>query len=217
MRPAIYNYAPASTTFIATSQAGTSGVALTLNPTTYDATNIATSQVVIDGGASRRSVSLTSTGDLSGVLFTIIGFDNGGITVNQTITGPNNATVYTTTGYTTVRTITPNGTFTSGVSAGIGTSGVTNMFIPSSYVPDFNVGVGIYVTGSLAYTLQHTFDDVFNTSYGSLRWFNNDDSALVNATTSQDSNYAFGVGGMRVSVTGVSGGGLTAIFRQAWH
>lgn len=217
MRPAIYNYAPASTTSIATSQAGTSGVALTLNPSTYDYTNIAVSQVLIDQGASRRSVSLTSTGNLSGIQFTIVGFDRNNVAVNQTITGPNNATVYTTTGYTTVRTITPNGTFTSGVSAGIGTSGVTNMFIPSTYVPDFNIGVGIYVTGSLNYTLQHTFDDVFTTSYGSLRFFNNDDAAVVNSTTSQDTNYAFGVGGIQVAVTGVSGGGLTAIFRQAWH
>lgn len=217
MRPAIYNYAAASTTFIATSQAGTSGVALTLNSSTFDYTNIATSQVVIDGGASRRSVSLTSTGNLSGIQFTIVGFDNGNVTVNQTITGPNNSTVYTTTGYTTVRSITPNGTFTSGVSVGIGTSGVTNMFVPSQYTPDFNVGIGIYVSGSLNYTVQHTFDDIFTTSYGSLRFFNNDDSSVVNATTSQDTNYAFGVGGIQVAVTGVSGGGLTAIFRQSWH
>lgn len=217
MRPAIYNYAAASTTFIATSQAGTTSVPLAMNPSTFDYTNIALSQVVIDGGASQRSVSLTSTGDLSGIQFTIVGLDPRGGTVTQTITGPNNATVYTTTGYTIARSITPDGSFTSGVSAGIGTSGTTSWFIPSTYVPDFNVGIGVYVSGSANYTVQHTFDDLFNTSLSSVRVFNNDDSAVVSATTSQDTNYAFGVGGIRAAVTGTGGGSLAVIIRQAWH
>lgn len=218
MRPVIYDYAPATTTGIATSQAGTSGTALTFNPLTYDSSNIAISQVIADNRQSQRSVALASTANLSSVLFTITGQDPNGTLVTTTITGPNNTTVYTTTGFTIVSSIVPNATFiaASGVSAGFGTSGVTHWFIPSTYVPDFNVGVGIYVTGALAYTVQHTFDDLFNTSLGSVRVFNNDDSNVVNATTSQDTNYAFGVGAMRVAVTGVSGGGLTAIFRQAW-
>lgn len=217
MRPAIYNYAPASTTFVATSQAGTSGVALTLNPSNFDYTNIATSQVILDGGASQRSVSLTSSQNLSSVLFTVVGFDPVRTLITQSITGPNNSTVYTTTGYTVVSSITPNATFTSGISAGMGTSGTTNWFVASTYVPDFNIGIGVYVSGSLVYTVQHTFDDIFNTSLGSLRVFNNENSAVVNATTSQDTNYAFGIAASRVAITGTGGGGLTAIFRQAWH
>ncbi len=217
MRPVIYNYAAATTTSIATSQAGTSGVSLTFNPTTWNSSNFSVSTVIADNGQSQRSVALASTANLSSVLFTITGIDPAGTLVTQTITGPNNSTVYTTTGYTTVYSIVPNASFIagSGVTAGFGTSGVTHWHMPSNWDKNFVVGVGIYVTGALTYTLQHTFDDLFNTSLGNIRVFNCDDSAFVNATTSQDTNYAFDIAASRVAVTGVSGGGLTAIWRQA--
>lgn len=216
MLPVIYNYAAATTTGIATSQAGTSGVALTFNPATYDRTNIATSQVIADNRQSQRSVALASTANLSSVLFTVAGYDPAGTLVTQTITGPNNSTVYTTTGYTVVSSITPNATFiaASGVTAGFGTSGVTHWHIPSNWGAYFGIGGGVVVSGSLTYTLQHTFDDIFNTSLASLNVFSCDDTALVGATTSQSFNYAYPIGASRVAITGTGTGSLEVVWRQ---
>lgn len=216
MRPAIYNYAAATTTSIATSQGGTSGVALTFNSATFDVTNISTSQVIADGGQSNRSVALASTANLSSVLFTIAGFGPTGA-VTQTITGPNNSTVYTTTSYSIVSSIIPNATFigASGVTAGFGTSGYTSLFSPSQWVADFDMGVGIVISGTITYTVQQTFDDIFNTGFANLFFFPSDDSGVVNSTTSKDSNFAFPIGGTRVQVTGTGGGSLRVMFRQA--
>lgn len=217
MRPAIYNYAAATTTSIATSQAGTSGTALTFNSATFDVTNIATSQVVADNGQSFRSVALASTANLSSVLFTITGVGAGGAFVTQSITGPNNSTVYTATGYGIVSSIIPNATFiaASGVTAGFGTSGYTKMFAPSQWVQDFDMGIGIVISGTITYTLQHTFDDIFNTSYASLFFFPSDDTAVVNSTTSKGTNYAFPIAASQVQVTGTGGGSLRVEYRQA--
>lgn len=215
MRPVIHNYGISTTTGVALAQAPTSGVAFTLNPTTYDTSNIAVSQVVYDNGNTQRSVSLTSTGNISAILFTVVGFNQQPTLVSQTITGPSNNTVYTSAIFSTVLSVTPNGSNATQVSVGKGPDGVTRLHIPSQHVQDFDLGFGVMVSGSAVYTVQHTFDDVFVSAYPTLRFFNNDDTALVAATGSQDGNYAFNVGGIQVAKTDTGTGSLTIVYRQA--
>lgn len=67
---------------------------------------------------------------------------------------------------------------------------------------NFNVGFGCAVTGTVTYSVQHTFDDVYNLAITPV-WFNN---ATVNAaTTSLDGNYAFPIRAMRLNVTAGTG------------
>lgn len=61
----------------------------------------------------------------------------------------------------------------------------------------FNVGFGVVVSGTVTYTVQHTFN---NTDY-----FSHDATDLVDATANQDGNYAFPVAGIRVDVTAGTG------------
>lgn len=68
----------------------------------------------------------------------------------------------------------------------------------------FNIGFGAIVSGAATYTIQHTFD-------GS-NWFDHEE--LVNATTSQDGNYAFPVAGVRVDQT-IGAGSVTLTTLQA--
>lgn len=66
----------------------------------------------------------------------------------------------------------------------------------------FNVGFGCEVTGTVTYSVQHTFDDIYNTTLTPV-WFNH---AFVNAaTTSQDGNYAFPIRAMRLNITAGTG------------
>lgn len=65
-----------------------------------------------------RAVSLASTGNISGVNFTISGFDIYGQAMTQTIAGPNNNTVNTTKAFFQVTQIAANGAVGTNTSAG---------------------------------------------------------------------------------------------------
>ena len=67
------------------------------------------------------------------------------------------------------------------------------------YISPFNVGFGVVVTGTISYSVQHTFDGT--------NWFNH--PAVVSQTTNQDGNYAFPVAHIRV--VGVSGTGTAVL------
>ena len=51
------------------------------------------SSSVSDGSNMDTTVTLTSTGNISGVTFTVTGTDASGSTITEDITGPNNTTV----------------------------------------------------------------------------------------------------------------------------
>jgi hypothetical protein len=90
--------------------------------------------------------------------------------------------------------------------------------IPLSLNADpFNVGIGCDVSagGSLTYTVQHTFDDVFSPTFtaAGATWYSN--STLVAQTTDKDGNYAFPVTGIRITVTAWTSGSVTMTVIQA--
>lgn len=81
---------------------------------------------------------------------------------------------------------------------GVGQSSLINT-IPNDV---FNVGLGVVVSGSATYTIEHTFDGV--------NFFAHD--CLVSQATNQDGNYAFPVASIRINITsGVGTVTLTAI------
>lgn len=73
------------------------------------------------------------------------------------------------------------------------------------YLGPTSIAVGIVInTGATGtYTVEHTFDDVFDENFNpaTATWFDNDDVALVGATTNQDGNYAFPPSAVRLNVT----------------
>jgi hypothetical protein len=91
------------------------------------------------------------------------------------------------------------------------TSGVStsSLIVPDYLISPFNIGLGVVVTGTATYTVQHTFDDPFASGFlaSSATWFDHKD--LVDQTTSEDGNYAFPVRAIRVNQT--AGTGSTAM------
>lgn len=77
--------------------------------------------------------------------------------------------------------------------------GVSNPYIPSNAISPFNVGFGVVVTGTVTYTVEHTFDD----AGVSPTWFPHE--TVVAQTTSQDGNYAFPCSAIRLNVTAGTG------------
>lgn len=75
-------------------------------------------------------------------------------------------------------------------------TGQSDSVIPQS-ADVFNVGFGAVVSGTVTYTIQHTFDGT--------NWYDHDATDLVDATANQDGNYAYPVAGIRANVTAGSG------------
>lgn len=83
-----------------------------------------------------------------------------------------------------------------------GTGASSNMAVLDHYQNPFHVGIGVVVTGTVTYTIQHTFDDVL-TSGVTPTWFNH--PTLLSQTVSADGNYAFPVRAVRVNVSAGTG------------
>lgn len=77
----------------------------------------------------------------------------------------------------------------------------------------FGIGFGVVVTGTINYTVQHTFDDIYAlaASGGTPTWFNHAYAAAQ--TGNIDGNYAFPVAAIRlITSTGTGSAVLTALF-----
>lgn len=89
--------------------------------------------------------------------------------------------------------------------------GVSNTYPPSNSPSPFNVSLGVKVTGTVTYTVQYTFDDVFATGWTPASGVWTDHPSLTAQTTSKDSNIAYPVSGIRLNVTAGSGTAVLTI------
>ena len=78
-------------------------------------------------------------------------------------------------------------------------AGSTPGYVADNYVTPFNIGFGVVVSGTVNYTVEHTFDGT--------TWFPH--PTIASKTTDQDGNYAFPVLQIRLTVN--SGGGIATL------
>jgi len=78
--------------------------------------------------------------------------------------------------------------------------GSSSALVMNTNVTPFNVGFGVIVTGTVDYTVQHTFDDP---AVGFTTWFSH--PTVAGETTNQDGNYAFPVTGIKLLVNSGDG------------
>jgi hypothetical protein len=83
-------------------------------------------------------------------------------------------------------------------------AGSTSALVMNTNTTPFNVGFGVIVTGTVNYTVQHTFDDPYS---GFSTWFPH--PTIASQAASADGNYAFPVTGIRLTVN--SGGGTATL------
>lgn len=161
------------------------------------------------GGGYNVPITLTSAGNLSGVNFTITGTAlnpyNPFTPVTETIAGPSANTVSTTALFNRVLSISSSAAVGSNVSAGTGSSGSYGNWLPvMGPGQSMPVSVSVAVTGTINYTVQQTYDDPYNSSIAPVA-FNNSDTTLVGATTSQQGNYITPITATRVIINSGSG------------
>jgi hypothetical protein len=78
--------------------------------------------------------------------------------------------------------------------------GSSSALVMNTNQTPFNVGFGVVVTGTVNYTVQHTFDDP---AVGFATWFSH--PTIASKTDNQDGNYAFPVTGVKVLVNSGAG------------
>jgi len=78
--------------------------------------------------------------------------------------------------------------------------GSSSALVMNTNISPFNVGFGVVVTGTVNYTVQHTFDDP---AIGFTTWFSH--PTIASKADNQDGNYAFPVTGIKVLVNSGDG------------
>lgn len=98
-----------------------------------------------------------------------------------------------------------------------GATGVSPPIPLNNYSTPFSVGVGCDVSagGSLTYSVEHTYDDVFAAGFApaSATWFSN--SGITAQTTDKDGTYSSPVVAVRLNVTAWTSGSVTMTVIQA--
>lgn len=78
--------------------------------------------------------------------------------------------------------------------------GSSSAIVMNTDISPFNVGFGVIVSGTVDYTVQHTFDDP---AIGFTTWYSH--PSVAGETTNQDGNYAFPVTGVKLLVNSGDG------------
>ncbi len=171
-------------------------------------------EVGINGVATLTTpqhVTLWATSDESGGSFTITGTDRNGRAQTETLVGPGaSATVV---GVMNFATITHVLSPAAATAVEVGVDGTCE----SAWLPlntrnnDFNVGLGAVLSSGadLTYTVQHTFDDVFASTFveSTAVAFNHD--TMVTQTANLDGNYVNPIVATRMDLTIHVGGTAT--------
>jgi hypothetical protein len=86
------------------------------------------------------------------------------------------------------------------------TTGVANSaaIVINTNTNPANIGFGVIITGTVSYTVQHTFDDP---AVGFTTWFNH--PTIASLAANADGNYAFPITGVRI--INASGSGTTTL------
>lgn len=161
--------------------------------------------------AMAQRVAITSSGNDSGVTFSVTGKDADGRDVSETgITGPNATTVYSTNYYKDVSDVTISAAGTGNITVGWANNGGYSQSIPmDTYQNPFNVSLLVDVTGTISYTVQYTLDTMFDADV-TPTWYSH--PSLVTLGTDASGNFAFPVTGIRFN--SISGTG-SAVFTVA--
>jgi len=158
-----------------------------------------------------KQIGFASTGNISGVTFTVSGYQdkNKTIAISEQLAGPNNNTVETTNYFYSIQSISAGAAVGTNVKAGPVDEAISQIIpIKRSYSDrsERQVGLTFIVTETINYTVQQTNDDVQSLTDRTFNWLDSDDTNVVSATDSKNSNYIAVPQAMRVKINSYSTG-----------
>lgn len=163
-----------------------------------------------------RQVVITSSGDDSGITFTITGTTFSGQAASETIDGANAGTTASTIMFATVSSIVSSGPIDSAVKAGT-TDVATTRWVRFDSWANAQSAVQVDVSGTVDYTVQVTMDDPddpFNpVAPVDVTWLSSPDANVVTESAAKFSYFAYTPTFARV-VLNSGTGGVSATFAQ---
>lgn len=158
-----------------------------------------------------KQIGFASTGNISGVTFTVSGYQdkNKTIAISEQLPGPNNNTVETTNYFYSIQSISVSAAVGTNTKAGAVDEAISQIIpIKRSYSDrsERQVGLTFIVTGTINYTVQQTNDDIQSLTDRTFNWLDSDDTNVVSATASKNSNYIAVPQAMRVKINSYSTG-----------
>lgn len=169
-------------------------------------------------GSTARQVTITSAGNDSVNTFVVTGVGVNGEVITETVTGPNATSVTTNSYFQSVTSVRISGNAVGAITVGM-TNTATSPWVRFDDFAPSNISIQCDVSGSATYTVQSTLDDPNDpfapSSTSAMNWVNSSDTAVVAATSTQQSNFLFAPRYARVILTTTSTGTVTGVFLQS--
>lgn len=115
---------------------------------------------VLTGAGYARQVEITSTGDDTGVIFTLYGFNATGNMQEERVTGTSAGVATSTLYFRTITRIAASGATDGDISVGVNEEGVTRIVNIDTALNPSQVSVTATAIGTINYTLQWTTGDI---------------------------------------------------------
>ena len=161
MRPVIFSFPTQTANSVCATQTTTAtDQSLALNGSLSNFNAGVTPFAVTVAPGIQRTLTVTSTGNISTATFTITGVDTSGYAVSTTLTGPNATTVTTTAEFFKVTAISVGTIATSAFTVGVGATGTSRWAIVDTFQNPVGVTVAINTATSAPVSIQHTFDPI---------------------------------------------------------
>jgi len=171
-------------------------------------------------GSTARQVTITSGGsNEANKTFTVTGTNVMGALQTESLAGPGPAATVTTTSYfLTVTSVTVSEGTTGAITVGM-TNTVSSPWVRFDDFAPSNISIQCSVSGSATYTVQSSLDDPNDpfspVASSAMVWVNTSDTAVVAATTTQQSNFLFAPKFARVILTTTSTGSVSTTMLQS--
>jgi len=161
MRPVIFSFPTQTVNSVCATQTTTAtDQSLVLNGSLSNFNAGVTPFAVTVAPGIQRTLTVTSTGNISTATFTITGVDTSGYAVSTTLTGPNNGTATTVAEFFKVTAISVGTIATSAFTVGVGATGTSRWAIVDTFQNPVVVTVAINTATSAPVSIQHTFDPI---------------------------------------------------------
>ena len=161
-----------------------------------------------------QKVAVTSVGVDTGITFTVYGKDVDGKATTEVLTGTSASAVTTSAYYKEVSSVLASGATNNTVKVGLVALSASPTYVVNYKMENFKASLAEIVSGTINGTCQHTFDDIFASTWteAGATWFPHDAASLSAFTANQDANYAFPPTACRTIVnTASSGSAITFV------